>query len=192
MKPFMKGLAFFLAFLGAGSHAYANCTPSSSGSACLGKSCLEKEIGTTALDSDRKNIIACLADDNGNAVWKGEYGSSSSSYPKSHAIVALGFYQTSANYGSIPMCVFYTDAQGKIYMNYTNYDNVYNHRYGTWLNTNHITAITEIGMGAGLRGGYTGYGSYSCSADSWGAYMVKCYPTSSGGNTCGLQESRAW
>ncbi len=48
------------------------CNPSPGGAACLGSGCTQ--LGATTMDSDQKNLVACLKDDSGNQVWKGMSG----------------------------------------------------------------------------------------------------------------------
>ncbi|MDR3423863.1 MAG: hypothetical protein P4M13_02120 [Alphaproteobacteria bacterium] len=63
--------------LGFGQSAFAQfCNPSTSSTACLGHNC--SQLGSTIMDVDHKNIVACLADGAssdcpataGNCVWR--------------------------------------------------------------------------------------------------------------------------
>lgn len=46
----------------------AGCAPVPGGAVCLDKSC--DTVGATTIDSDQKNIIACLKNDNGTSSWR--------------------------------------------------------------------------------------------------------------------------
>jgi hypothetical protein len=81
------------------------CVPSSSGPACLGKLC--GQIGNTMMDSDDKNIIACLAcpsTDPGctyNPQWKSMQGAASAGCPQQLIIPSFqcGIYASGYAYG---------------------------------------------------------------------------------------------
>lgn len=57
--------------------AAGECSPVPGGSICVNKTCAT--VGATTIDSDQKNIIACLKNDSGALVWKSTSGTTSGS-----------------------------------------------------------------------------------------------------------------
>jgi hypothetical protein len=50
------------------------CNPAPGGTPCLGSECTQ--LGVTTMDSDQKNLVACLKNDAGALVWKAMSGGS--------------------------------------------------------------------------------------------------------------------
>jgi hypothetical protein len=68
-------LSFLLLSLAPTLGLAATCDPTST--KCLGSACSVSELGTTVMDYDKQNIIACLKNTSGAYTWKGMTASGS-------------------------------------------------------------------------------------------------------------------
>jgi hypothetical protein len=79
----------------------------------IGTPCDATQVGMTRMDTDQKNIIACLKTDSGNSVWKAMSGASSSGRQCSASLGGLwspynegGEVGLPGNFASEETCVF--------------------------------------------------------------------------------------
>jgi hypothetical protein len=94
-------------------------TPHASAASLIGQDCTGS-FGTTKLDTNRVNLIACLHTSETVAalVWKGmtEVSEQWKGYPKNHPKIGVTTSSARAPGGGFLGCVAYTDAQGAPYL----------------------------------------------------------------------------